>query len=83
VTFEAVSAEELERIFHQAVDEYIQTCKQLGRPPQKTYKGVFNVRIDPELHKQIHQKAIQAGISLNAFVQKALSKELAGTSTVH
>ena len=38
VTFEAVSAEELERNFHQAVDEYIQTCKQLGRPPRNTQK---------------------------------------------
>ena len=76
VTFEATTAEELERNFRNAVDEYIKTCKDLGRPPQKTYKGVFNVRIDPELHRKIYQEALKAGLSLNAFVQQALSKEM-------
>ncbi len=76
VTFEAITAEELERNFHNAVDEYIHTCKELGREPQKTYKGVFNVRIDPQLHKKIYQEALKAGLSLNAFVQQALSKEV-------
>ena len=74
VTFEATTAEELERNFRNAVDEYVKTCKDLGRPPQKTYKGVFNVRIDPKLHKKVYQEALKAGLSLNAFVQQALSK---------
>jgi len=56
VTFEATTANELEENFHNSVDEYIQTCKELGREPQKTYKGVFNVRMDPELHKKYIKK---------------------------
>ena len=83
VTFEAITAEELESNFHNAVDEYIQTCKELGREPQKTYKGVFNVRIDPKLHKQIYQKALKAGISLNAFIQQTLSKEVQSQLQTH
>ncbi len=76
VTFEATSANELEENFHAVVDEYIQTCKDLNREPQKTYKGVFNVRIDPELHKKIYKEALKAGISLNAFVQKTLQTKI-------
>jgi predicted HicB family RNase H-like nuclease len=76
VTFEATSADELEKNFQQAVDEYIQTCKALHREPQKVYKGVFNVRIDPELHKKVYQEALKAGISLNAYVQQALKNEV-------
>lgn len=76
VTFEATTATELEKNFHNAVDEYIETCKELGREPQKAYKGVFNVRIDPELHKKIYQEALKAGVSLNAFVQQVLKKEV-------
>ena len=34
----------------------------------KVYKGVINVRIDPELYKNIYQEALKAGVSLNAFV---------------
>ncbi|MEA1920206.1 MAG: type II toxin-antitoxin system HicB family antitoxin [Campylobacterota bacterium] len=76
VTFEAVSADELEENFHNAVDEYILTCKALNREPQKVYKGVFNVRIEPELHRKIYQEALKRGKSLNAFVQETLSKRV-------
>jgi len=48
----------------------------LGREPQKTYKGVFNVRIDPLLHKKIYLEARRAGMSLNAFVGQVLRKEV-------
>ena len=61
VTFEANRADELEINFQRAVDEYIQTCKELERKPQKTYKGIFNVRIDPKLHKKLCKRAIKEG----------------------
>ena len=76
VTFEATSADELEINFHQVVDEYLQTCKKLGRESAKVYKGVFNVRIDPKLHKKLYQEALKSGVSLNSYIQKALSKEV-------
>ncbi len=76
VTFEATDAQELENNFKNAVDEYIATCRALNREPQKSYKGVFNVRIEPKLHKKIYKEALKSGISLNAFVQNALKKEV-------
>ena len=76
VTFEATTAQELEDNFKKCVEEYVETCKQLNRKPQKSYKGVFNVRIDPNLHKKIHQEALKRGMSLNSFVSKILEKEI-------
>ena len=76
VTFEADNANELESNFKSSVDEYIQTCKDLGREPQKTFKGVFNVRIDPELHHKIYKEALRAGVSINAFIKNALKKQV-------
>lgn len=76
VTFEADNAQELEDNFHNAVEEYLESCKTLGREPQKVYRGVFNVRIEPELHKKVYQKALKAGVSLNSFVREALFKEV-------
>jgi predicted HicB family RNase H-like nuclease len=76
VTFEAVSVDELEENFKNVVDDYIDTCKELGREPQKAYKGVFNVRIDPLLHKKIYKEALKAGMSLNAFVKDTLSNRV-------
>lgn len=76
VTFEAVSVDELESNFKNCVDEYLETCKQLQREPQKAYKGVFNIRIDPQLHKKICKEALKAGISLNAFINKTLDNSI-------
>jgi predicted HicB family RNase H-like nuclease len=76
ITFEADNAQDLEDNFHTVVDDYLETCKVLGREPQKVYKGVFNVRIEPELHKKIYQEALKEGISLNSFVRQTLSKEV-------
>lgn len=76
ITFEADNARDLEKNFQHAVDEYLETCKALGREPQKTYKGVFNVRIEPELHRKVYQEALKAGVSLNSYVRNALSKEV-------
>jgi len=76
VTFEAVSVDELESNFKNCVDEYLETCKQLQREPQKAYKGVFNIRINPQLHKKIYKEALKNGISLNAFINKALDNSI-------
>ncbi len=77
VTFEATSVDELEANFKHSVDDYIDTCSALNRVPQKTYKGVFNVRIDPSLHKKIYKEALKEHISLNAFIGKTLSESVA------
>lgn len=77
VTFEANAADELEINFQSVVDEYLLTYKELQKEPQKVYKGVFNVRIEPELHKKIYKEALKAEMSLNAFVQQTLSKKVA------
>jgi len=76
VTFEADSASELEDNFKTVVDDYILTCKELGREPQKAYKGVFNVRIDPQLHKKLFEEALKAGVSLNAYIQNVLASKI-------
>lgn len=73
VTFEATTVDELEENFKIVVDEYILTCKELNREPQKAFKGVFNVRVQPELHKKIYKEALKAGQSLNSFVSQVLS----------
>jgi len=76
VTFEATNAEELETNFHNAVDEYLQTCEELGREPQKTFKGVFNVRIDTKLHQEIYRESLRCGVSLNSYVKETLQQRV-------
>ena len=68
VDFEAESAQEIEKEFHAAVDDYLAFCAEIGKEPDKEYKGTFNVRISPQLHKKLAQKALSEGITLNQAV---------------
>lgn len=72
VTYEASRPSELQKEFEAAVDDYVATCDELGREPQKSLKGQFNVRIPQELHKASTLRALTDGVSLNEVVARAL-----------
>lgn len=72
ISYEGTNAKELIKDFHEAVDEYLELCDEEGIEPEKAYKGSFNIRISPELHKQIALCAISNQVSLNSLVEKAL-----------
>lgn len=72
VTFESDLASEIEQEFHSAVDDYLLFCEEMGKEPDKAYKGSFNIRISPELHKTIAMVACRKGVSLNETVEQAL-----------
>ncbi|MCL2211996.1 MAG: type II toxin-antitoxin system HicB family antitoxin [Treponema sp.] len=76
VTFEGNSVDELKKAFTEAVKDYLALCKEAGKEPQKSYKGSFNIRISPELHRTAAVIASKEGISLNAFVEKAIHDEV-------
>lgn len=76
VTYKANSPAELVQEFHAAVDDYVETCAQVGKAPQKPCKGQFNVRVTPELHRQAQLRATLEETSLNAVVASALEHYL-------
>ena len=76
VTFEGSSVNNLKKAFAEAVEDYLVLCKEAGKEPQKSYKGSFNIRISPELHKTAAAIANREGISLNSFVEKAIYNEV-------
>ena len=74
VNYEGESVAELTAAFHEAVDDYLALCEDIGQKPEKSYTGTFNVRISPATHRQIANRAMEAGISINAFVKKVLDE---------
>ena len=76
VNFEGASVKELKKAFHEAVEDYLETCEELGKEPNKTYKGSFNVRISTDLHKAAAVFASINNISLNDFVKTAIDYAL-------
>ena len=76
ISFESKNVDEIEKEFHEAVDEYLEFCKEIGKTPEKEYKGIFNVRVKPEIHKKLSKKASEEGITLNALVERAFNQFL-------
>lgn len=73
ISYEGENANDLIKDFHLAVDDYLQLCAERGTVPEKAYKGTFNIRISPELHKNAAIYAAEHKISLNSVVEAALS----------
>jgi len=76
ITFQGTTVNEIEKSFKESIDDYISWCKEEGAEPEKPYSGKFNIRLSPELHRQIAVLAKKKRISLNSFVEKTLTKEI-------
>lgn len=72
LSYEGESVQELEQDFRNVIDEYLSDCKNRDVEPEQPYKGTFNIRISPELHRNIAIYAMEHGKSLNAAVEEAI-----------
>jgi predicted HicB family RNase H-like nuclease len=83
ISYVAQTPRQLESEFRGAVDNYLQTCTELGDAPDVPCKGSFNVRTGPERHREIALRCAQTGISLNDFVCQAIDAYLDDQKTPH
>ena len=72
ISYEGDSVQSLRDDFQGAVDEYLEMCAENGIEPEKTYKGSFNVRVSPELHKSLALVSASRGQTLNSAVEEAI-----------
>jgi DNA end-binding protein Ku len=76
ITTEIDSASEAQAAFVELVEDYVASCAELGKQPCKPFKGSFNVRLSPRLHKQVAFAAIEQGETLNSFVVSAIEDKI-------
>ena len=74
IGFHADNVVELKKAFHEAVDDYVQTCKTLGKEPQKPYSGRMMFRVSPDVHREAALAAELAGKSLNQWAEDVLAQ---------
>lgn len=74
ISYEGETAKELIADFHGAVDDYLEMCKTEGRNPEIAYKGSFNIRISPELHRRLVIYTTAHNMSLNSYIEDTLEK---------
>ena len=77
VNFEGESVRELTDAFHEAVEDYLVFCEEEGIEPHKSYSGALNVRLTPDIHSRVAALAKQTGVSINAFIRKAVENQIA------
>ena len=73
VTFRGRTVEEARRCFRESVDFYIESCRREGKEPEQPFSGQFHVRISPDLHRKLVDRAEYQGCSLNDVVAEALA----------
>jgi len=72
ITYEGTTLSELEEAFRESLDDYLEFCNEQGDIPEKPYSGKFNLRISPELHKQLVFEAAEQDKSLNSYIDEIL-----------
>ena len=77
ISYEGESASQLVEDFHAAIDDYLALCAEEGKQAEMAYKGSFNVRIAPELHRKLAVIATEQNESLNSCVAQALEQYVA------
>ncbi len=78
ISYSGNSFEELENSFHEAVDQYLVFCKEIGKDPSITCSGTFNVRVGTDLHTKAVFSAKKNGMTLNEFVRNAIQEKVDG-----
>jgi predicted HicB family RNase H-like nuclease len=78
ISFEADSPAGLYDSFVESVEDYLETCVELGVEPNKPFSGTFNVRIGRDLHREAARNASREDKSLNDFVKDAIECHIHG-----
>jgi len=73
IAFEGSSLAELREAFADAIEDYIDWCKESGEEPERPYSGRVLVRMEPDLHRSLARRASGCGESLNGFIVSTLA----------
>ncbi|MGO4416792.1 type II toxin-antitoxin system HicB family antitoxin [Cupriavidus sp. KB_39] len=76
IMFDGATVGEIEAAFREAVDAYVAFCAEHGKEPCGTYKGSFNVRVGPDLHRKAVVAARKNHQTLNEYVKCAIEHVL-------
>ena len=74
IGFHADTVDALRAAFHEAMDDYLDTCAKTGKEPQKAYSGKMMFRVSPDVHRKAVRAAELQGKSLNQWAEDILSR---------
>ena len=69
ILFEGRSLDELRERMKEAVDDYLEHCRERGKTPDKPYSGKFLFRTTADLHRAIATEAAAERMSINEWME--------------
>ncbi len=78
IGFHGETVTELRAAFEEAVEDYLDTCAKLGKPPLKPVSGNLMLRVPPDVHLQAQIAAQARGQSLNQWATEVLRNAASG-----
>lgn len=76
IDFHSEELKSIEREFHDAVNDYLEFCKEIGKKPDKPFKGAFNVRLPEQLHRKLYMDAEEKNVTMNKLIEKIINDYL-------
>lgn len=76
ILFEGETVKELKHDFKEAINHYLQSCKDTNTEPEKQCKGSLNIRLGVELHNKARIKSKEQHISINELIKNAVIQYL-------
>jgi predicted HicB family RNase H-like nuclease len=74
IGFEGTDADTLEADFRNAVDDYIETCQEIGKSPEKPFSGKIILEIPPDLYLAVSAAASRQRKSIDVWITEACRK---------
>jgi len=72
--FYAGDAESLRREGQTSLKVFLDMCREDGVEPRRQFSGRFNLRLPPDLHRDLAAAAAAEGKSLNAWAMEQLDR---------
>jgi len=76
IAYEGNDIDELEKDFRDAIESYLEGCKELGIKPRKEINGTINISIPADIHSRMVIFTQNNGTSINDFIRKSIERQL-------
>jgi len=83
ISYEGSTITELKKAFEESLDDYLATCKEVGKDPDKSFAGSFNIRIGPQTHKDAALVALEENQTLNEFIKEAVEEKIFRSNAIN
>lgn len=81
ISFEGQSIQEAEKDFHNAIDQYVEDCRESGKEPDKPNGGKVTLYLPTTAYQTVSREAETSGRSINDLIVAAVEKAYTSAET--